>query len=55
MLRHAVEHHLVICYGDCTEDLAQFSSFAGIERIVPSGSACDGLLSLCAGEKEPLP
>jgi L-fucose isomerase-like protein len=38
MLKHAVEHHLVLCYGDWTEDLAEFSTFAGIECIVPSHS-----------------
>jgi L-fucose isomerase-like protein len=33
MLQHAVEHHLVIVYGDWTEDLTQFAQFAGIEII----------------------
>jgi L-fucose isomerase-like protein len=36
MLHHAVEHHLILCYGDCTEDLAQFARFAGIELIAPA-------------------
>jgi len=31
LLRNAVEHHLVIVYGDWTEDLAQLARFAGIE------------------------
>jgi L-fucose isomerase-like protein len=35
MLHHAVEHHLVITYGDCTEDLREFCQFAGIECIIP--------------------
>lgn len=35
-LNHAVEHHLVITYGDWTGDLAQFAAFAGIECISPS-------------------
>jgi hypothetical protein len=33
MLQHAVEHHLVLVYGDWTEDLAQFARLAGIECI----------------------
>jgi L-fucose isomerase-like protein len=33
MLQNAVEHHLVIAYGDWTEDLAQFAKLAGIEWI----------------------
>jgi len=33
MLEHAVEHHLVIVYGDWIEDLRQFAGFAGIEII----------------------
>jgi L-fucose isomerase-like protein len=36
MLHHGVEHHLVVVYGDWTEDLAQFARFAGIECIAPS-------------------
>ena len=31
LLRNAVEHHLVIVYGDWSEDLAQLARFAGIE------------------------
>ncbi len=33
MLHHGVEHHLVIVYGDWTEDLAQFAQLAGIDCI----------------------
>lgn len=33
MLHHGVEHHLVLVYGDWTEDLAQFSQLADIEYI----------------------
>lgn len=33
MLDHAVEHHLVIVYGDWTEDLAQFTQLAGIRNF----------------------
>lgn len=33
LLRNAVEHHLVISYGDWMEDLAQFANFSGIELI----------------------
>jgi L-fucose isomerase-like protein len=33
MLHHGVEHHLVIVYGDWTEDLAQFARLAGIEYL----------------------
>ena len=33
MLQNAVEHHLVIAYGDLSEDLAEFAHFAGIECI----------------------
>jgi L-fucose isomerase-like protein len=35
MLRQAVEHHLILTYGDWTEDLRQFCQLAGIERCVP--------------------
>ena len=35
MLRHGVEHHLVIVYGDWMEDLAEFAHFAGIEYLRP--------------------
>jgi L-fucose isomerase-like protein len=33
MLQNAVEHHLVVAYGDWMEDLTQFAQFAGIEII----------------------
>jgi L-fucose isomerase-like protein len=33
MLQHAVEHHLVVVYGDWTAELVQFARFAGIELI----------------------
>ena len=33
MLHQAVEHHLVLVYGDWTGDLAQFARLAGIETI----------------------
>jgi L-fucose isomerase-like protein len=33
MLQHAVEHHLVIAYGDWTDDLAQSAQFAGVDCI----------------------
>jgi len=33
MLRHGVEHHLVLVYGDWTEELAHFAQFAGIEYL----------------------
>lgn len=33
MLHHGVEHHLVLVYGDWTQDLAQFAQLAGIEYI----------------------
>jgi L-fucose isomerase-like protein len=33
LLRNAVEHHLVIAYGDWTEALAQFARFAGIDLV----------------------
>ncbi|MBS1877728.1 MAG: hypothetical protein JSU00_31250 [Acidobacteria bacterium] len=33
MLREAVEHHLVICYGDWTRELEQFALFAGVDVI----------------------
>jgi len=36
MLQNAVEHHLVITYGDWTKELAEFARFAGIEYITPS-------------------
>jgi len=36
MLQNAVEHHLVIAYGDCTEDLGQAAQLAGIECIRPA-------------------
>jgi L-fucose isomerase-like protein len=35
MLREAVEHHLVVAYGDWTGELAHFARFAGIELIRP--------------------
>jgi L-fucose isomerase-like protein len=35
MLREAVEHHLILVYGDWTGELAQFSEFAGIELVRP--------------------
>jgi L-fucose isomerase-like protein len=34
MLHEAVEHHLVLAYGDCTGDLVQFARLAGIECIL---------------------
>jgi L-fucose isomerase-like protein len=37
MLQHAVEHHLVLVYGDWTADLAQFARLAGIEWIDATG------------------
>ena len=33
MLHYKVEHHLVLAYGDWTEDLAIFAQFAGIEIL----------------------
>lgn len=33
MLHEAVEHHLVIAYGDWTADLAQFAAFAGVDVV----------------------
>jgi L-fucose isomerase-like protein len=36
LLKNAVEHHLVIVYGDWTEDLSQFARFSGIEIIKTS-------------------
>lgn len=33
LLREAVEHHLVIAYGDWTRELEQFAAFAGIDLI----------------------
>ena len=33
MLEHGVEHHLVIAYGDWTQDLKQFARFADVEII----------------------
>jgi L-fucose isomerase-like protein len=33
MLHYKVEHHLVLAYGDWTEDLAQFAQFTGIEIL----------------------
>ena len=35
MLRYQVEHHLVLAYGNWTEDLAQFAHFTGIEYLQP--------------------
>jgi L-fucose isomerase-like protein len=35
MLQNAVEHHLVIVYGDCSEDLKQFAKFSEIELVAP--------------------
>jgi L-fucose isomerase-like protein len=36
MLQNAVEHHLVLTYGDWTENLEEFAHLAGIECISPS-------------------
>jgi L-fucose isomerase-like protein len=33
MLREAVEHHLVIVYGDWTAELAQFAAFANVDLV----------------------
>jgi L-fucose isomerase-like protein len=33
MLQEAVEHHLVLVYGDWTKDLAEFAKLAGIECV----------------------
>ena len=38
MLQNAVEHHLVVVYGDWTDDLAQFTRLTAIEQIRPSFS-----------------
>jgi L-fucose isomerase-like protein len=35
MLRQAVEHHLVLVYGDWTADLIQFTQLAGIDWCAP--------------------
>jgi L-fucose isomerase-like protein len=35
MLREAVEHHLILVYGDWTAELAHFAEFAGIELVTP--------------------
>jgi len=35
MLQQAVEHHLVIVYGDWTADLEQFTQLAGIDWCAP--------------------
>jgi L-fucose isomerase-like protein len=35
MLNYKVEHHLVLAYGDWTEDLAKFAQFAGIDCVYP--------------------
>ncbi len=37
MLQEAVEHHLVLAYGDWTNDLAQLARLAGIDRIDAAG------------------
>jgi L-fucose isomerase-like protein len=52
MLRHAVEHHLVLTYGDWTEELAEFAHFTGIEFISPSSNSWP---LLHTSEEEPLP
>lgn len=38
MLEHGVEHHLVIAYGDWTQDLMQFVRFADVEIIQSSSN-----------------
>jgi hypothetical protein len=35
MLHHAVEHHLVVVYGDWMENLLEFTHLAGIDLVVP--------------------
>jgi L-fucose isomerase-like protein len=35
MLQYRVEHHLVLAYGDWTEDLTQFAQLTGIECLQP--------------------
>jgi L-fucose isomerase-like protein len=52
MLQHAVEHHLVLIYGDWTEDLAEIAQFAGIEYISPSRISWPILHT--SGEESPL-
>ncbi len=36
MMQNAVEHHLVVTYGDWTENLEEFTYLAGIECVSPS-------------------
>jgi L-fucose isomerase-like protein len=36
LLQHAVEHHLVLVYGDWVSDLEQFTQLAGIDRCAPN-------------------
>ncbi len=41
MLWHAVEHHLVLVYGDWSADVRQFAQFAGME-VIGAGSSGTG-------------